>query len=90
LKLHDSLKIVIEAVNKIRSNALSTRIFAQLCEENDEEFYKLFLHTEVLWPSKGLCLARFFSLFETILDFLETKDRNLKEKLKKIKTILPI
>jgi hypothetical protein len=79
-QLHGSLQIVTEAVNEIRSNALNTRIFAHLCEENDEEFYKLRLHTEVRWLSKGLCLTRFFSLFDTILDFLETKDKNLKEK----------
>lgn len=85
LQLHDSLQIVIEAVNKVRSNALNTRIFAQLCEENDEEFHKLLLHTEVRWLLKGLCLSRFFSLFDTILDFLDTKDKNLKENLIKNK-----
>ncbi|KAJ8933142.1 hypothetical protein NQ318_006343 [Aromia moschata] len=32
-------KNVINAVNRIRSNALNTRLFAQLCEENDENFH---------------------------------------------------
>ncbi|CAH1975392.1 unnamed protein product [Acanthoscelides obtectus] len=74
VRLHESLHLVIDAVNRIRSNALNTRLFAQLCEENDEHFHQLLLHTEVRWLSKGLCLTRFFALFETILEFLDTKD----------------
>ncbi|CAH2012114.1 unnamed protein product [Acanthoscelides obtectus] len=60
--LHESLHLVIDAVNRIRSNALNTRLFAQLCEENDEHFHQLLLHTEERWLSKGLCLTRFFAL----------------------------
>jgi len=84
-RLHKSLKIVINAINIIRSNALNTRLFAQLCEENDENFHRLLLHTEVRWLSKGMCLTRFFSLFETVLEFLDAKDPILKEKLMKWK-----
>ncbi|CAH2012366.1 unnamed protein product [Acanthoscelides obtectus] len=86
VRLHESLHSVIDAVNRIRSNALNTRLFTQLCEENDEHFHQLLLHTEVRWLSKGLCLTRFFSLFETILEFMETKDKILKENLMKRKT----
>ncbi|CAH1995886.1 unnamed protein product [Acanthoscelides obtectus] len=71
VRLHESLHLVIDAVNRIRSNALNTRLFTQLCEENDEHFHQLLLHTEVRWLSKGLCLTRFFALFETIFEFLE-------------------
>ncbi|CAH2008316.1 unnamed protein product [Acanthoscelides obtectus] len=86
VRLHESLHLVIDAVNRIRSNALNTRLFAQLCEENDEHFHQLLLHTEGRWLSKGLCLTRFFALFETILEFLDTKDKILKENLMKRKT----
>ncbi|GBP47010.1 Deformed epidermal autoregulatory factor 1 [Eumeta japonica] len=51
-RLNQSLHFVIKAVNKIRSNALNTRLFAQLCDENDEDFQRLLLHTEVRWLSK--------------------------------------
>ncbi|CAH1971227.1 unnamed protein product [Acanthoscelides obtectus] len=88
VRLHESLHLVIDAVNRIRSNALNTRLFAQLCEENDEHFHQLLLHTEVRWLSKGLCLTRFFALFETILELLDTKDKILKENLMKRKTDL--
>ncbi|CAH1966858.1 unnamed protein product [Acanthoscelides obtectus] len=86
VRLHESLHLVIDAVNRIRSNALNTRLFAQLCEENDEHFHQLPLHTEVRWLTKGLSLTRFFALFETILEFLDTKDKILKENLMKRKT----
>lgn len=45
VRLHESLHLVIDAVNRIRSNALNMRLFAQLCEENDEHFHQLLLHT---------------------------------------------
>lgn len=38
-RLHQSLKFIISAVNKIRNNALNSRLFAQLCEENNEHFH---------------------------------------------------
>ncbi|GBP25809.1 SCAN domain-containing protein 3 [Eumeta japonica] len=56
--LHQSLQFVINAVNKIRSNALNTHLFAQLYDENDEDFQRLLLHTEVRWLSKGRCLDK--------------------------------
>ena len=84
-RLHESLQLVINAINKIRGNSLHSRLFSQLCKENDEDFNRLLFHTEVRWLSKGLCLTRFFSLFETILDFLATKDPILKENLIKSK-----
>lgn len=86
VRLHESLQFVIDAINRIRNNALNTRLFQQLCEENDENFHQLLLHTNVRWLSKGLCLTRFFSLFETVLEFLDSKDKNLKEHLLKRKT----
>ncbi|XP_026317857.1 SCAN domain-containing protein 3-like [Hyposmocoma kahamanoa] len=84
-RLNRSLHFVIKAVNKIRSNALNTRLFAQLCDENDEDFQRLLLHTEVRWLSKGACLARFYSVFDSVLEFLESRDPDLKENLIKFK-----
>lgn len=36
--LHLSLTIIIQAVNKIKSNAKNDRIFRQLCQDNNEYF----------------------------------------------------
>ena len=45
--LNESLRTIIKAVNRIKAHALNTRLFKQLCQENDEEFERLLLHTEV-------------------------------------------
>ena len=68
-RLHESFQSVIHAVNKIRANSLNTRLFNQLCEDNDEIFRRLLLHTEVRWLSKGMCLTRFLALFDSVVEF---------------------
>ncbi|KFD61358.1 hypothetical protein M514_12069, partial [Trichuris suis] len=45
-RLYLSLQYVILAINKIKKNPLKGRLFSQLCDENDEEFNRLLLHTE--------------------------------------------
>uniref|UniRef100_A0A5S6Q3Q7 DUF4371 domain-containing protein n=1 Tax=Trichuris muris TaxID=70415 RepID=A0A5S6Q3Q7_TRIMR len=84
-RLHRSLGFVITAVNKIRSSPLNDRLFAQLCEKNDDEFCRLLLHTEVRWLSRGACLSRFYALFDTVLQFFEKDDTGLSNSLKKFK-----
>uniref|UniRef100_A0A8C6YAI7 SCAN domain-containing protein 3 n=1 Tax=Naja naja TaxID=35670 RepID=A0A8C6YAI7_NAJNA len=81
-RLHESIRYIINAVNKIKSNALNNRFFHKLCEENDEEFERLLLHTEVRWLSKGKCLRRFHELFDTVVKFLESIDPSLSSSLK--------
>ena len=85
-KLHESLSTVITAVNKIKANALNSRLFHQLCIENDENFQCLLLHTEVRWLSKGNCLKRFYTLFNSVLDFFQESNPELYDKLKSSKT----
>ena len=46
-RLNISLQTVIKAVNKIKAHALNTRLFKQLCNEDDEAFERFLLHTEV-------------------------------------------
>ena len=84
--LHESLSTVITAVNKIKANALNSRLFHQLCIENDEDFQCLLLHTEVRWLSKGNCLKRFYTLFNSVLDFFQESNPELYDKLKSSKT----
>ena len=77
--LKESLWKVVQAVNKIKKSALQSRLFKQLCGENDEEFEVLLLHTEVRWLSKGNCLERFVCLFDTVVQFLSTNDLPLAQ-----------
>ncbi|XP_023233556.1 zinc finger BED domain-containing protein 5-like [Centruroides sculpturatus] len=52
-ELHDTLKVCIRSINKIKAHPLNSRLFAKLCEENDDTFNQLLLHTEVRWLSRG-------------------------------------
>ena len=81
ITVHRSLSYVIKAIDKIRSNSLHDKLFRQLCVENDEDFYRLLLHTEVRWLSKGLCLDRFYKLFKSVLQFLENNGDALRVNL---------
>ena len=83
-KLHKSLSTVITAANKIKANALYSRLLHQLGIENDEDFQCLLLHTEVRWLSKGNCLKRFYTLFNSVLDFFQESNPELYDKLKSI------
>ena len=85
-KLHESLSTVITAVNKIKANALNSLQFYQRCIENDEDFQCLLLHTEVRWLSKGNCLKRFYTLFNSVLDFFQESNPELYDKLISSKT----
>ena len=84
-RLNDSLNLVIKAVNKIKRHALQGRLFKKLCNENDEVFDKLIIHTEVRWLSKGNCLERFLAVFNSVIDFFAGKDSMLADNLVKRK-----
>lgn len=81
VRLHKSLNYVTTAINKIKNNSLNGRLFGQLYTENDKEFYQLLFHIEVRWLSKGACLDRFYKLFDSVLEFLKTRDGILRNNL---------
>ncbi|XP_028656972.2 protein ZBED8-like [Erpetoichthys calabaricus] len=84
--LHSSLTIIIRAVSKIKSNAKNDRMFRQLCQDNNEDFIKLLLHTQVRWLSKGTSLARFVALYDSVIQFFESNNEtNLCQQLKTVK-----
>lgn len=64
---------------------MNTRLFAQLCDEKNEDFQRLILHSEISWLSKGAYLRRWYFLFDSVLEFLDNKDPGLKENLIKLK-----
>ena len=41
-----------------------------MCDENHEKFERLLLHAEIRCLSKGSCLNKFFSFYDTIVKFL--------------------
>ena len=76
-----SLKTVIKAVNKIKDQALNTRLFKQLSNENDEAFERLLLHTKARWLSKKNCHARFYSLSDAAWNSYQVATLALQKKL---------
>merc|ERR1712055_1206571 len=50
-QLHNTLNIVIKSLNKVKAHAHNSQLFCALCNEHDEEFNFLVLHTEVRWLS---------------------------------------
>ena len=81
--LHESLRVVIQTVNKIKSHRKYDRLFRKFCIDTEQEHVRLILHTEVRWLSKGNCLAKFVKLFDTIINFLENlNENNFAKKIK--------
>ncbi|XP_050065774.1 protein ZBED8-like [Aphis gossypii] len=73
-----TLKQALKLVNTIKSSALNTRIFKNICSDLDSEYETLLFHTEVRWLSEGNMLARLFSLKKEVAVFLtEKKNDNL-------------
>ena len=80
------MNTVITAVNKIKvRTSLNSRLFRQLCIDNNKEFERLLLHTEIKWLSKGNCLKRFYSLFDTVAQFFQGSNSGLCDDLQNIK-----
>lgn len=86
-ELFDTMRFVINAVNKIKTKSLNDRVFRLLCHENNEDLERFVLHTKVSWLSKGNCLILFYNLFQTILEFLQLLDKHLYDELHKRETI---
>ncbi|XP_026475534.1 protein ZBED8-like [Ctenocephalides felis] len=77
-KIHLVAKNISPVLNKvlhavIKSSAKSERLFRLFCEEQNESYVRLLLHTEVRWLSKGNCLNRFMQLFDVLSEFLNDK-----------------
>ena len=60
------MTLVIKIVNFIKSNALNTRLFRELCEYLTASHQTLLFHTQVRWLSKGNVLKRVLELLPEI------------------------
>ena len=76
LDLNQALNIVIQTINKIKSNSKFDRLFRKFCVDCDDNYVRLLLHTDSRWLTKGNCLERFVHLFDTIVTFLQTEGQS--------------
>ena len=72
-ELDESLKKVIKVINYIKSHPKTERLFKKFCEEMNEEYVRVLLHTQVRWLSKRKCLERFVTLYDTVQEFGKKK-----------------
>ena len=56
-KLSVVLQDAVKIFNYIKSRALNSRLFSNLCKELDSEFSSLLLHTEMRWLSRDKALT---------------------------------
>ena len=72
--LSESLNIVmstvIKVINFIKARDLNSRLFKQLCAQEDSDYDPLLLNTAVRWLSRGKALQRVFILRDEISQFL--------------------
>ena len=83
--LHKALMVCIRLISKIKSHPLNSRVFAKLCEKNDETANQLLMHTEVRWLSRGDSLQRLVDIFDSTVEFLGVVAPLLCHELKKCK-----
>ncbi|KAG7162388.1 SCAN domain-containing protein 3-like 9, partial [Homarus americanus] len=68
--LNETLNAVIKCINTIKANAKCECLFKQFCKDQNADYVRLLLHTDVRWLSNGNCLKRFMELFD-ILNIFE-------------------
>ena len=69
-ELNNVLSISIKIINQIKARALNSRLFQKLCDDNDESYKTLLLHTEVRWLSRGKALSRLYQLRNSVTEML--------------------
>ena len=68
--MNDVLQDVVKIINSIKSHALNSRLFSNLCKDTDSHYTNLLLHAEVRWKSRGQSLKRLLLLKDEIEIFL--------------------
>ena len=71
--LKEVTQVVIKVVNFIKSSAVQTRLFRNLCADMDADHVNLLYYIEVRWLSRGNVLRRVFELKEELKEFLGTQ-----------------
>jgi len=68
-ELNDVLRDAVKVINFIKSNALNSRLFSNLCKDTISNYTTFLLHAEVRWLSRGQSLKRLLLLKDEIKIF---------------------
>ena len=75
LSLQEVLESVIKIVNYVKTQAVNTRLFKELCKDMNADHKVLLFYTAVRWLSKGNVINRVFEMNDEIKLFLEIQER---------------
>uniref|UniRef100_UPI00358E7DE2 zinc finger MYM-type protein 6-like n=1 Tax=Myxine glutinosa TaxID=7769 RepID=UPI00358E7DE2 len=75
--LAEVMDIAVKTINHLRKSALNSRLFAELCKEQDAEHTTVLYFAAVRWLSRGDALARLYELRDQVLAFLEVARSDL-------------
>ena len=75
------LKRVIKLVNFVKTSAVNTRLFKQLCEDFGSKRTYLLNYTEVRWLSGGNTTGHLFKLWYKLLQFFREKNYDFQADL---------
>ena len=73
--LQEVLDSVIKIVNYVKTAALNTRLFKELCKDMHADHKVLLFYTAVRWLSKGNVVNRVFEMKDEIKLFLEVQEK---------------
>ena len=69
-ELNDVLQDAVKVINLIKSHALNSRLFSNLCKDTDSNYTTLLLHAEVRLLARGQSLKKLLLLKDEIEIFL--------------------
>ncbi|XP_076043774.1 SCAN domain-containing protein 3-like [Oratosquilla oratoria] len=81
IKLNTVMKDVIQIVNFIKSSALNSRLFSQMCSDMKIDYEHLLYYSPVRWLSLGKVLQRMLDMRVEVEIFLNKKKHALASKL---------
>ena len=73
--LQEVLESVIKIVNYVKTQALNTRLYKELCKYMNTDHEVLLFYTSVCCLSKGRVINRVFQMKDEIKLFLENQER---------------
>ena len=80
-ELPSCLQQIVKIVHFVKTSALNTRLFANLCADLGSDHKCLHFYTEVRWLSRGNMTRRVFELRNELLEFYEQRNHNFKNDL---------
>ena len=75
------LKRVIKLVNFVKTSAVDTRLFKQLCKDFGSKHTCFLWHTKVRWCSRGNTTRRLFELRNKLFQFFRKKNDDFQADL---------